>query len=203
MKKLFAIFLSVYLISFSVFAQSTKQVESIKKIEDYLNSIKSMQAEFIQSATNNSYAEGMLYIQKPNRMNMQYSEDVGISIIGDGKYIIYHDSELDQTTHIGYKDVPAALILSNNLKIDDKEISVADFYQDAGFTSVTFEYKKSDNIPPITLTFNNSPFELKQWSTKDPQGIIVTVSLYNIKKDVKLKDDLFKFKNKKLNPLDD
>lgn len=178
-----------------------KEAEAVKKIENYLNSMKSMQADFIQSATNNSFAEGVIYIQKPNRLNMQYSEDAGISIIGDGKYVIYHDIDLDQTTHISYKDIPATLILGNDIKIDGKKIKASNFYSDAGTTSVTFEYGKKENISPITLVFSNSPFELKQWSTKDPQGVTVTVSLYNVKKDIKLDKNLFKFKNKKLNPL--
>lgn len=200
MKKFLAV-LFVTLFSVSNAYADKKNDEIIKNIEDYLNNIKTMEADFIQSATNNSFAEGKLYIKKPNKINMQYSEDAGISIIGDGKYIVYHDKELDQVTHINYKDIPATIILGNDIKIDGKKIIAKDIYQDAGITMVTFEYEASNNIPPITLVFNNKPFELKQWSTKDAKGIVVTLSLYNIKKDISLKDDLFKFKNKKLDPM--
>lgn len=202
MKKILAIlFVAMFCIP-NANAQ-VKNEEIIKKIEDYLNNIKTMEAEFIQSATNNSFAEGVLYIKKPNKINMKYSKDAGISIIGDGQYIVYHDLELDQVTHINYKDIPATIILGNDIKIDGKKIIAKDIYQDAGTTMATFEHEASNNIPPITLVFNNKPFELKQWSTKDAKGIVVTLSLYNIKKDTKLDDSLFKFKNKKLNPMND
>ncbi|MDD4556068.1 MAG: outer membrane lipoprotein carrier protein LolA [Alphaproteobacteria bacterium] len=177
------------------------QTQTIKKIEQYLNQIKTLQADFVQSASNGAVAEGKIYIQKPNKLNMQYGGDAQIAIIGDGKYIIYQDKELDQVTHISYDDIPAALILGNDIKIDGKKIVASGFYQDTGITSVTFSYPENKSISPITLVFNNKPLELKQWKVVDPQGIEVTVSLYNIKDDVKLDSKLFRFKNKGFDPL--
>lgn len=178
-------------------------VQVVRQIEDYLNGIKTMEADFIQTASNGSTAEGKIYIQKPNKVNMQYSKDTNVSIIGDGKYVVYHDKDLDQVTHISYNDIPATLILGNDIKVDGKSLKASNIYQDAGITSAVFEYPENDNIGPITLTFNNTPFELKQWRIVDPQGVEIVLSLSNINKDIKLDSKLFKFKNKRFNPLDD
>ena len=61
------------------------------------------------------------------------------------------------------------------------------------------EYAKG-GIGPITLVFNNQPFELRQWKIVDPQSVEVTVSLYGSKTDEKLPASLFRFR-KPNNPL--
>ncbi len=179
---------------------NAQTAEDVKQIEDYLNNIKTMEARFIQTASNGNAAEGKLYIQKPSKINMQYDAPTSVTIIGDGEYIVYNDKELDQVTHIDYDDVPASLILANDIKIDGKKIKITKFYKDAGMTSATIDYKEKGDIGPITLIFSNDPFELKQWKIVDPQSVEVVLSLYDTKQDVDLDQGLFKFKRQK-NPL--
>ena len=174
-----------------------QSAENIKRIEAYLNNIKSLEATFVQMASNGATAEGRLFIKKPNKIRMEYADPVNVLIVGDGNFIVYNDTELDQVTHIDYDDIPASLILANDIKIDGKKIKVVDFYQDSGSTSITLEYADSGDLGPITLVFSNSPMELKQWKIVDPQSVEVAVSLYDAKKDVPLDDKIFKFKEKK------
>lgn len=193
MKKYLALLLAV-LFSFEAKAQSA---ENLKKIETYLNNIKSMEATFVQMASNGATAEGRLFIKKPNKIRMEYAEPTNVLIVGDGNFIVYNDLDLDQVTHIDYNDIPASLILSNEIKIDGKKIKVLDFYQDSGSTSITLDYADKGDLGPITLVFSNNPLELKQWKIVDPQSVEVSVSLYDTKKDIDIDDAVFKFKNKK------
>ena len=174
-----------------------QSAENIKRIEAYLNNIKSLEATFVQMASNGATAEGRLFIKKPNKIRMEYADPVNVLIVGDGNFIVYNDTELDQVTHIDYDDIPASLILANDIKIDGKKIKVVDFYQDSGSTSITLEYANSGDLGPITLVISNNPMELKQWKIVDPQSVEVAVSLYDAKKDVPLDDKIFKFKEKK------
>lgn len=188
----------VCLFSLEAHAQSA---ENINKIETYLNNIKSMEATFVQMSSNGGTAEGRLFIEKPNKIRMEYADPTNVLIVGDGKYIVYNDTELGQVTHIDYDDIPATLILANDIKIDGKKIKVSDFYQDSGSTTVTLDYVNKGDIGPITLVFSNNPMELKQWKIVDPQSVEVTVSLYDTKKDAALDERLFEFKDKKAGPL--
>ena len=170
-----------------------QKIEDLHAIENYLNNIKTMQADFVQTASNGGTAEGKLFIAKPNKIRMEYNAPTSVLIVGDGNYIVYNDKELDQVSHIDYDDIPASLILANNIKIDGKRVKATDFYQDAGTTSITLEYKEKGDIGPITLVFSNNPL--------DPQGIEVNISLYGAQQDIELENSIFKFKNKKSNPL--
>lgn len=178
----------------STFAQTA---ENLSAVENYLNNIKNLEAKFVQTSSNGGTAEGKLYIAKPNKIRMEYDDPTSVLIVGDGNFIVYNDKELDQVTHIDYDQIPASLILANDIKIDGKNVKVVDFYQDAGTTTITLDYKKKGDVGPITLTFTNNPMELKQWKIVDPQSVEVVVSLYDMQKDTILHDDLFLFKKKK------
>ena len=80
-------------------------------------------------------------------------------------------------------------------------VKISEFYQDTGITTVTLEHPKKSDISPITLTFENNPFELKQWKIIDPQSVEVTVSIYDIVKDEEIPADMFRFKKAKSNPM--
>lgn len=123
MKKWLALLIGL-LLSGEVQAQSA---ENIKKIETYLNNIKSLEATFVQMASNGATAEGRLFIEKPNKIRMEYGAPTNVLIVGDGNYIVYNDTDLDQVTHIDYDDIPATLILANDIKIDGKKSKSATF----------------------------------------------------------------------------
>lgn len=200
MKKLLSLVLGLMTFSFNVSAAAPTAAET-KQIEDYLNNIKTLSATFVQTASNGSSAEGKIYIAKPNKIRMEYNDPTSVLIVGDGSFIVYNDKELDQVTHIDYDDIPATLILANNLKIDGHNLKISDFYADSGTMIVTLEYPQKPDISPITLTFEKDPFELKQWKIVDPQSVEVTVSIYDTVKDDHLDENLFKFKKDKKSPL--
>lgn len=168
----------------------------LTKIENYLNNLKSMKAGFVQMASNGSTAEGILYITKPSKIRMEYSTPDQLLIVGNGDYVIYNDLELDQITNIDYKDIPATIILTQKIKFDGKKLKVTDLYKDSGQTSITVEMPETPGVKPITLIFDNSPFQLKQWKVIDQQNIEVTISLFDIEKDLDLNASLFKFDKK-------
>lgn len=190
-------FLTIML-GWAVSAQAANyNAEKVKQIENYLNSVKTLKAEFVQTASNGNTAEGTLWVEKPNKIRMEYKEPTNVLIVGNGDYIVYNDKDLEQVTNIDYEDIPASLILANNIKIDGKQIKVSNYYEDAGSTVVTLRYPEKPEIAPITLTFTNSPFALRQWSIVDPQSVEVVVSLYNTESDTPLNQDLFRFKKAK------
>lgn len=194
MKKFFLLAIFMY----ANIAQA-QTAQDIKQIENYLNNMQSLQADFVQTASNGNTSEGKLYIAKPNKIRMEYADPTSVLIVGNGNYIVFNDKELDQVTNLDYTDVPATMILANTIKIDNNLLKIDDFYKDSGTTSITLTPPSFTNVGPITLVFTNSPFELKQWKIIDPQDTEVTLSMYNVVRNAKLNDDLFKFKKTQKN----
>ncbi len=166
----------------------------IEKIENYLNTIKTMRADFVQIASNGEKVEGRMYIEKPNKIRMEYGKPSDVLIVGNGDYVVYYDKELEQITNIDYNEIPAAAILADTVKIDGKEIEIVDYYEDPGITRIGLKYVHSGDLGPFTLVFANNPFELRQWKVITPQAIEVSLSLYNTITDGKLDESLFEFR---------
>ena len=186
-------FLSVFCLMV-LFASSAKADRvDLGKIENYLNNLKSLKAGFVQMASNGGTAEGKLYISKPSKIRMEYTSPEPLLIVGNGEYIIYYDNELDQITNIDYKDIPATVILTKQIKFDNENLKITDLYKDSGQTSITVETPKTPGVKPITLIFDNEPLRLKQWKVIDQQNIEVTISLFDIEQDTALDESLFKF----------
>lgn len=192
MKKFIYVFCLMFFTTFTAHADKV----DIHKIENYLNNLKSLQAGFVQMASNGGSAEGKIYISKPSKIRMEYTAPEPLLIVGNGDYIIYYDKELEQVTNIDYKDIPATVILTKQIKFDNENLKITDLYKDSGQTSITVETPKTPGVKPITLIFDNEPFRLKQWKVIDQQNIEVTISLYDIEQDVNLSDNLFKFDKK-------
>lgn len=186
----------VFCLLFYAFCASAQSPADIKKVEDYLNSVTTMQADFVQMASNGTTSEGKIYISKPSKIRMEYAPPADILIVGNGEEIIFHDKELDQITNIDYNDIPGTKILTNTVKIGDGILKATDFYKDAGSTTITLEYEKQKDLGPMTLVFSNKPFELKQWKIIDPQGIEITLSLYDLTTNKPLDENLFSYKVK-------
>ena len=177
----------------SVFAQTQAD---LNKVENYLNQMSTMEASFVQMASNGATSEGKLYISKPSKIRMEYTPPADILIVGNGDEIVFHDKELDQITNIDYEDIPGTKILTETIKIDGKKLKATDFYKDAGSTTITLEYTKEKDMGPITLVFSNKPFELKQWKIIDPQSVEVTLSFYDMKTNEAIDENLFSYKPK-------
>ncbi len=183
-----------FFVSFDVVAaQNSPAADDVKRVENYLNSIKTLRADFVQIASNGEQVEGRIYIEKPNKIRMEYNEPSNILIVGNGDYIVYYDKELDQITNIDYEDIPAAAVLANTVKIDGKELKVTDFYEDPGVTKIGLQYANAGDLGPFTLVFSNNPMQLKQWKVVTPQAMEVSLSLYNTVTDGTLDESLFKF----------
>ena len=61
----------------------------IRKIENYLNSVTTLEARFVQNASNGNVAEGQLWIEKPNKIRMEYEN----FIAGASKVLAFSDLE--------------------------------------------------------------------------------------------------------------
>ena len=141
---------------------------------------------------NMSYEEAQQYLLINN-----YDIYLGEPILGKpyNEYD-YNDKELDQITNIDYEDIPATMILTEKIKLNGDKLKVSDYYKDNGQTSITVETIDNPDIKPITLIFENNPFQLKQWKIIDQQNIEITISLFNMEKDKKLDEQLFNYKQK-------
>ena len=172
----------------------------LRDVEKYLNSITTIKADFIQSASNGSQGEGNFYLSRPGKMRIDYKPPMNVEIVATGRFLVYHDIALEQVTYLNLESSPAGILLKENVSFNDEAITIKDITKFQNALEITVTHQK-DESASITLVFVGEPFEFKQWRVLDAHNIVTAISLYDIEKKAELDNQLFRFVNP--NPLSD
>ncbi|WP_142849122.1 outer membrane lipoprotein carrier protein LolA [Telmatospirillum sp. J64-1] len=172
---------------------SAQDQADVARAENYLNSITTLAARFMQVAPDGSYAEGTAYLSRPGRLRMEYDPPTPILVVADGRFLIYHDKQLKQTSHVGLNQTPAGLLVRENIQFNGRDAMVTDVRREQGVLKISLVQRSDPSAGQITLIFSESPFALRQWEILDPQGQITTVSLFETRTGMPLDRRLFTF----------
>ena len=55
-----------------------------REVEKYFNSIRTLQARFVQNNPNGWVVQGTLYLRRPGRMRFEYDAPSQLKIVADG-----------------------------------------------------------------------------------------------------------------------
>jgi len=165
---------------------------TLKRVETYLNGVRTFQARFIQVSDNGGIAEGRIYMQRPGKMRIEYKPPVPLILVATGKLIIMYDRKLDQTTHLPLAASPAAWLLSDQLSIRDK-VEVTKVRQAGGRIYVSLAEKGKTTKGSLHLVFVDAPLRLREWIVVDAQRRRTKVVLVDAQEGMKLDPRLFLF----------
>jgi outer membrane lipoprotein-sorting protein len=162
------------------------------RVSAYLNSIHSMRGNFLQIDPNGTSEQGNFYIVKPGKMRFEYQPPNPTLVVSDGKTVAVFNKQLNTVDTYPLYATPLNLLLSENVKLQNNQTVM-------GVTRQTGEiivYAKAGATKQgsggnITITFADSPLEIRQWTIVDEQGLSTTVSLRNVQTGVDLPEQIF------------
>ena len=170
----------------------SKKFSAIKRINAYLNEIKTLRADFLQVATNGEIASGKLYMSRPGKIRFEYKPPSPVLILSDGTFLIYIDKHLEGMTHFFLSNSPISFLVKKSVRITD-DTEIISFSQKANIIRIKLAKLNQIDKGTITLNFTNQPFDLRKWVVTDPQGVETTVILSNMEKNITLNPKLFEF----------
>ncbi len=168
------------------------QKAELRRVEDHLNGLETLQARFIQVSQRGQVAEGDLYLQRPGRIRFEYDSPVPILIVSSGPVLYYFDKELEQTTQVFVRTTPVGLLVREKLSFAD-DVTVSHFARRAGAIRITVQRTGDPGEGAITLVFSDKPLRLRQWVVLDAQGRRTSVTLTNVRTGHRLDPKLFRF----------
>ena len=174
-------------------AYSATDTVDIKRVEAYLNNLKTLNARFLQVTSTGGYSEGELFISRPGKMRIEYKPPVPILIIADGHWLIYNDKELEQVNYVDLKSTPAGVLVAEKVSFTDGDYRVAKIQRRANTLRLLVTKKEDEAEGAVTLIFSDSPLVLKKWAITDAQGVQTTISLLGTRFGVPLDPKLFEF----------
>ncbi|MCP5364294.1 MAG: outer membrane lipoprotein carrier protein LolA [Hyphomicrobiales bacterium] len=165
----------------------------LAQFEDYLNSINTVEADFVQVASTGQMARGQLFMSRPGHMRVDYAPPSPILIIANGTFLIYFDRDLKQTSYLPLRSTPAAILLDDKIRLNQGDLRVVSMTERDGLARITVQRHENPGEGSITLIFSTSPIALKRWEVHDSQDVVTTVSLVNPHFGVPLDNELFEF----------
>ena len=198
-KLLSKLFLSVLLITTSPClatpSSSNDNKAILTRVELYLNSFRSLTADFTQYGEDGRVATGNLYLVRPGRLRFEYLPPSSILIIGTGKHLIFHDVQLEQVSYLPMDRSPLAFLLERNFSFNTNDVKILKVTYDPGRVGITLTDPNYPDSGTVTIVFEDKPIRLRQWRIHDVFGNTTTISLTNLKTGLTLDPALFHFVN--------
>lgn len=164
----------------------------LREIEDYFNSLTTLQARFIQINPDGSSVEGLISMRRPGEMRVEYDPPVPNLMVANGTFLIVVDRQLGEATHLPLNLTPAYFFLRETVSFTDG-LSVLGLERHAGLIRVQVSLDEDPGAGSVVVTLQDRPLTLRQWTVIDGQDARTRVTLVDTRFGLKLDDDLFTY----------
>ncbi len=194
MKKFILALAATTLFSNAALALTDAEQAAVKRAEEYMNNLGNLQSRFIQVNPDGSSHEGELFVSRPGKMRINYDPPAPMLVVATGKWLIYVDKEIDETSYLDLNDTPAGLLLKPNMSFTDKAVQLKSVRLGKNTVEITAAQSKDPSTGLLTFVFSDAPFELRQWRVLDAQKQEVTVTLAEPRFGGKIDPKIFEYK---------
>lgn len=169
---------------------SAQDQSDLRRIQEYLDGIKTVQSAFQQFSGEGNVATGTIYLERPGRMRIVYNDPVPILIVADGRSVYYWDKKLQQLSQIRVEDTPAWFLLRPQIRLTG-DVTVTRFERGQNALRLSMTETKQPDLGSLVLVLSDKPLELRQWTVIDAQQKPITVALEDPHYGVALSPSLF------------
>lgn len=161
-------------------AAEPQAAQAIEQVQQYLNSLRSLKAHFLQVAPNGAITQGTAWLERPGRMRFQYDPPTPLLLVAGHGFVLFSDSKLGQTSTIPVGQTPLGILLADHIALTGDGLTVTAVRQLPGQVQITVVRNAAPNEGSLTLIFATDPWTLRQWNVVDAQGQRTTVTLTDI-----------------------
>ncbi len=154
--------------------------EAVERLNSYFNGFSTLQGDFIQFAADGRRFEGKLYVLRPGKMRFEYRPPVTMEVVADGTSVAIRDRKLATQDLYSIGQTPLKFLLKEQISLE-RDTTVTGVSTKGDILSLKLEDRSTlGGTSKITLNFDLTANELRQWVVIDPQGYETSVSLYNL-----------------------
>ncbi|MBH1943080.1 outer membrane lipoprotein carrier protein LolA [Erythrobacter sp. YJ-T3-07] len=163
-----------------------------------LRGISTMRASFTQTDRSGQTVRGTMTLKRPGKIRFEYSKDVPLLIVSNGKSLTMIDYEVNQVQRWPISNSPLGALLDPNR--DVKKYGKLRNTGNPDVLSVEVRDPKKPEYGVITLIFVRKAgapggWELTNWVSLDAQNNRTTVRLANQRYGVSVSDSTFTYKD--------
>jgi outer membrane lipoprotein-sorting protein len=167
------------------------QIETIKKVSGYFNTLDHLKGTFVQTNAQNKRERGKFYVKRPGRFRFDYALPSKQIIISDGKYLAIQDLDLKNEDTYELDNTPFRLLLRKDVDLM-RDALIGEVQEADDLIVISLKDKSPDAPGAIKLFLAKKPtLELKEWVTSDAQGGTTRVEVSELNKTEAVDDKLF------------
>jgi outer membrane lipoprotein-sorting protein len=164
----------------------------LRRIEVYLDSLRTLKAHFLQVAPNGQITQGTAWLDRPGRMRFQYDPPSPLLLVAGHGLVVFYDKSLNQTSNIPISQTPLGILLADHVRLAG-DVTVTGMQRLPGQIQVSLVRTASPGDGTLTLIFADNPLTLRQWTVVDAQRQETRVTLYNTEFGGSYDQKLFEF----------
>ncbi len=169
-----------------------RQTELVHKVSSYFSEINTLQGNFVQTGADNKKMKGKFYVKRPGRFRFDYARPSRQIVVSDGHYLSIQDLDLNNEDRVALDDTPFRLLLRSDVDLV-RDAKIMEVQESEDLLVVGLVDKNPDTPGQIKLFLSTKPnLELKEWVTKDAQGLDTRVQVSDLTKSGELDAALFK-----------
>ncbi len=164
----------------------------VAEVEQYFNSIRTLQARFIQSNPNGTIVQGNLYMRRPGRMRFEYDPPSQLKIVADGNQVTLWDIPNRDFSQWPIGWTAASFLVKDPMTLSG-DLKVEQIQHVNGEVQLTLVQTRKPQEGKVIVRLAEGPLLLRGWSIIDSRGQRVDISLQDIRTGLQLADSLFKY----------
>ncbi len=171
-----------------------RQTDLVNKVSNYFSNLSTLKGRFVQIGADNKRMRGEFYVKRPGRFRFDYARPSRQIVVSDGRYLAIQDLDLNNEDRVALDETPFRLLLRSDVNLI-RDARIMEVQESDDLIVVGLEDKDPNSPGQIRVFLATKPnLELKEWVTRDAQGLKTRVEVSDLEKSVDLDGDLFKIK---------
>lgn len=169
-----------------------RQKALVDKVSNYFKDLTTLKGRFVQINSDNKRMRGKFYVKRPGRFRFDYARPSRQIVISDGRYLAVQDLDLNNEDRVALDQTPFRLLLRSDVNLI-RDARIMEVQESDDMIILGLEDKDPDSPGQIRLFLSRKPhLELKEWVTRDAQGLKTRVEVSNLEKSVDLDGSMFR-----------
>ena len=172
-------------------ALTQAQQQLVREVSDFFNSFRTLKGTFTQISPRGRVATGTFVIARPGRMRFEYAPPTPLVIVADGTWVAIRNNRKAKVDYFPLSKTPLKIVLAERVDLM-RDAVVEDVRQQDGLALITLRGRDRSMPGKLLLVYDPARRALQQWTVVDAQGRRTTVTVGDLKRNIRVSDRLFR-----------
>jgi outer membrane lipoprotein-sorting protein len=164
---------------------------TLARVQAYLNSLRTLQAQFEQVSPNGTMQGGTLWMQRPGHLRLQYAPPSPLTLIAANGTVLLFNASTDATTTMPVSRTPLGILLSDEITLSGP-VTVTGLRRLPTQLQVSMVRTAEPSQGSLTLLFTEPALTLRALRIVDAHGQSTDFMLFQLHSGVSIDPSVFR-----------